>query len=103
MAALAQYNTDRLLIIGRNALYFEDYVLSMQYFNQAINSKPYLYEPWFYRAVAKYNLDDFTGARLTARRPSASTPSSQTSTNSEDWHAYNRRNTTTPSTTTTRH
>ena len=62
MAALAQYNTDRLLIIGRNALYFEDYVLSMQYFNQAINSKPYLYEPWFYRAVAKYNLDDFTGA-----------------------------------------
>ena len=62
LASIAQYNIDRLLIIGRNALYFEDYVLSIQYFNQAITAKPYLYEPWFYRAVAKYNLDDFTGA-----------------------------------------
>ena len=54
LSTIAQYNIDRLLIIGRNALYFEDYVLSIQYFNQAINAKPYLYEPWFYRAVAKY-------------------------------------------------
>ena len=45
----AQFNTDRLITIGRSALYYEDYVLSMQYFNQAINAKPYLYEPWFYR------------------------------------------------------
>lgn len=58
----AQYNIDRLLTIGRSALYYEDYVLSMQYFNQAISAKPYLYEPWFFRAVAKYNLDDFSGA-----------------------------------------
>ncbi len=58
----AQYNTDRLLTIGRSALYYEDYVLSIQYFNQAISAKPYLYEPWFFRAVAKYNLDDFEGA-----------------------------------------
>lgn len=58
----AQFNTERLLTIGRSALYFEDYVLSIQYFNQAIQAKPYLYEPWFFRGVAKYNLDDFTGA-----------------------------------------
>ncbi len=58
----AQYNTDRLLAVGRSALYYEDYVLSMQYFNQAILSKPYLYEPWFFRAVAKYYLDDFSGS-----------------------------------------
>ena len=58
----AQYNTDRLLTIGRSALYYEDYVLSMQYFNQAIAAKPYLYEPWFFRSVAKYYLDDFVGA-----------------------------------------
>ena len=50
----AQFNTDRLVMIGRSALYYEDYVLSIQYFNQAISAKPYLYEPWFYRAVAKY-------------------------------------------------
>ena len=49
-------------MIGRSALYFEDYVLSIQYFNQAISAKPYLYEPWFYRGVAKYYLDDFAGA-----------------------------------------
>jgi tetratricopeptide (TPR) repeat protein len=58
----AQFNTDRLITIGRSALYYEDYVLSIQYFNQAILAKPYLYEPWFFRAVAKYYLDDFAGA-----------------------------------------
>ena len=58
----AQFNTDRLIMIGRSALYYEDYVLSIQYFNQAISVKPYLYEPWFFRGVAKYYLDDFAGA-----------------------------------------
>ncbi len=60
--AHAQLNTDRLITIGRSALYYEDYVVSIQYFNQAITAKPYLYEPWFLRGVAKYNLDDFAGA-----------------------------------------
>ena len=54
LPSYAQYNTDRLLTIGRSALYYEDYVLSIQYFNQAISIKPYLYEPWFFRGVAKY-------------------------------------------------
>ena len=58
----AQFNTDRLVMIGRSALYYEDYVLSIQYFNQAISAKPYLYEPWFFRGVAKFYLDDFRGA-----------------------------------------
>ena len=58
----AQFNTDRLMLTGRSALYYEDYVLSIQYFNQVINAKPYLYEPWFFRGVAKFYLDDFVGA-----------------------------------------
>ncbi|MDR1745821.1 MAG: tetratricopeptide repeat protein [Tannerella sp.] len=58
----AQVNTDRVLAIGRNALYFEDYVLSIQYFNQVIKAKPWLAEPYFYRAVAKLSLDDYNGA-----------------------------------------
>jgi tetratricopeptide (TPR) repeat protein len=58
----AQFNTDRLVTIGRSALYYEDYVLSIQYFNQIILAKPYLYEPWFYRGVAKFYLDDYRGA-----------------------------------------
>ena len=60
--AVAQYNTDRLMITGRSALYYEDYVLSIQYFNQVLNAKPYLYEPWYFRGVAKFYLDDFVGA-----------------------------------------
>ncbi len=50
------------MLLGGNALYFEDYVLSIQYFNQVIRSKPWLAEPYFYRAIAKVNLDDFKGA-----------------------------------------
>ena len=58
----AQFNTDRLIMIGRSALYYEDYVLSIQYFNQVITAKPFLYEPWYLRGVAKYYLDDYAGA-----------------------------------------
>jgi tetratricopeptide (TPR) repeat protein len=60
--SLAQINTDRVIAIGRNALYFEDYILSIQYFNQVIRAKPWLAQPYFYRAVAKLNLDDYSGA-----------------------------------------
>ncbi len=58
----AQINTERVMIIGRNALYLEDYVLSIQYFNQVINAKPHLAEPYFYRAVAKLSLGDYQGS-----------------------------------------
>lgn len=62
LVARAQYNVDKLIRNGQVALHYEDYVLSIQYFNQIIALKPYLYEPWQYRAVAKFYLDDFTGA-----------------------------------------
>ncbi len=62
----AQYRVDRLITAGRSALYYEDYVLSIKYFNLAIGAKPYLYEPWYYRSVAKFNLDDFMGAESDA-------------------------------------
>jgi len=59
---MAQINTDRILTIGNNALQFNDYVLSIQYFNQVINVKPYLPEPYMLRASAKIQLGDFQGA-----------------------------------------
>lgn len=59
--AKAQVNTNRMMQIGRNALYFEDYVLSIQYFNRVVIVKPYLADPYYYRAIAKYYLDDMTG------------------------------------------
>lgn len=60
--ALAQINTDRVMLMGRNALYYEDYVLSIQRFNMVINARPYLSEPYFYRGLAKFYLEDYTGA-----------------------------------------
>lgn len=58
----SQINADRVMLMGRNALYYEDYVLSMQYFNMVINAKPYLSEPYFFRGLAKFYLEDFSGA-----------------------------------------
>jgi tetratricopeptide (TPR) repeat protein len=62
LPASAQVNTDRVMMIGKNALYFEDYVLAIQYFNQVITAKPYLADPYYFRAMAKFMLDDFKGA-----------------------------------------
>ena len=62
LGTFAQLNTDRITAIGKNALYYEDYVLSIQYFNQVIRLKPYLTEPYFYRSIAKIQLEDFQGA-----------------------------------------
>lgn len=64
--ASAQVNTDQVMRIGQNALYFEDYMVSIQYFNQVIAAKPYLAQPYFFRAIAKLNLDDYQGAEADA-------------------------------------
>lgn len=68
MQAAAQLNTDRTIQVGRNALYFENYPLAIQHFNQVIEAKPYLAEPYLYRAIAKYNLQDYSGAKADAAR-----------------------------------
>lgn len=68
LRADAQVNTDQVVNVGRNAMYFEDYVVAIQYFNRAIAAKPYLAYPYFYRAIAKYNLEDFKGAEDDAAR-----------------------------------
>lgn len=60
----AQINTDRVMMMGRSALYYEDYVLSIQRFNQVINAKPYLPEPYFYRGLAKFYLEDYVGSDM---------------------------------------
>ncbi|HRF68513.1 MAG TPA: tetratricopeptide repeat protein [Muribaculum sp.] len=62
----AQINTEQVLRVGQNSLYLEDYVLSIQYFNQVIAAKPYLAQPYFYRAIAKLSLDDYLGAEADA-------------------------------------
>lgn len=68
IAAMAQINTDQVLRVGQNALYFEDYMLSIQYFNRVIQAKPYLAQPYFFRAIAKLNLEDYVGAEQDATK-----------------------------------
>ncbi len=68
MPLWSQVNTEQVLRIGQNALYFEDYMLSIQYFNQAIQAKPYLAQPYFLRAIAKLNLEDYNGAEADAAK-----------------------------------
>ena len=46
---VAQMKCDRYLLLGGNALYFEDYVLSIQYFNQVYQIKALLAETLFYK------------------------------------------------------
>ena len=63
VSAMAQINTDRMMLMGRNALYYEDYVLSIRRFNMVISAKPYLSEPS--RAVDRPRIfipEDYTGA-----------------------------------------
>ena len=66
VGAKAQINTEQVLLVGQNALYFEDYMLSIQYFNRVITVKPYLAKPYFLRAIAKLNLEDYNGAEADA-------------------------------------
>ncbi len=64
--AMGQINAEQIVKVGQNALYFDDYVLSIQYFNRAIAAKPYLAQPYFFRAIAKLNLEDYRGAEADA-------------------------------------
>ena len=64
LIAKAQINAEQVVNIGKNVLSMDDYMLAIQYFNQAIKAKPYLADPYFLRGLAKMNLDDFKGAEL---------------------------------------
>lgn len=62
LGVLAQTDAEQVMNIGRNVLSMDDYMLSIQYFNQAIKAKPYLADPYYYRALAKLQLEDYAGA-----------------------------------------
>ncbi len=68
LSAHAQYNIDRLITSGEVALHYEDYVLSIQYFNKVLALKPYLWLPWYDRSIAKYYLDDYVGSEQDATK-----------------------------------
>lgn len=63
VSGFAQWNTANLLRMGqKDVLYFNDYVGAIDNFNSIIRIKPYLSEPYFFRGLAKLNLDDYDGA-----------------------------------------
>lgn len=59
---LSQINTDQVIFMGRSALASSDYLTAIRYFNQVIEAKPFLWEPYYFRAYTKFILDDYTGA-----------------------------------------
>lgn len=66
-SGIAQIDVEHVISIGRNALYFNDYVVSIGYFNRVIDTRPWLAEPYLYRAIAKISLDDYVGAEADAK------------------------------------
>ena len=59
---IAQIDAEKVTNMGRNALSVDDYLTAIHYFNQAIESKPFLSSPYYYRAYAKFTLEDYRGA-----------------------------------------
>lgn len=59
---VAQVNTRSVLAMGRNALFYQDYVAALQYFTMCVNAKPYLGEAYYYRALSRFYLGDYLGA-----------------------------------------
>lgn len=66
--ASAQINTDRMMTMGQNMIYFGDYELAIQCFNRVIEMKPRTERAYLYRAIALLNLDDYNGAEADASR-----------------------------------
>ena len=67
-SAYAQIDMEQVIKIGQNAIYFKDYVLAIQLFNNAVRADSTRAEPYYYRAMAKYQLDDYRGAEEDASK-----------------------------------
>ena len=60
--ARAQYDIDRFFNRGQMAMMEGQYTRAINNFNIIIRLDGDLYEAWFFRGIAKYNLGDFSGA-----------------------------------------
>lgn len=61
LPALAQVSAERSVELARGLMEMGDYALAVQYLNGAVKAKPYLGEPYYLRALAKYMLGDTRG------------------------------------------
>lgn len=60
--SMAQLNIDHFMRVGRTRVQIGNYVGAIESFNIVIKFKPYLPEPYFFRGIAKHNLEDFRGS-----------------------------------------
>jgi len=58
----AQVNIKHFMTLGENALRENNFQEALKNFNVVITYKPDLFEPYFLRGIAKYNLGDYLGA-----------------------------------------
>lgn len=61
--AASQVNTQQVILMGRAALYYDDYITAIHYFNTVLEARPYMAEAFYYRAVAKFSLEDYESAQ----------------------------------------
>ena len=62
IVSFSQLDTKNLIIKARLNIYNQNYTEALQTLNSIINIKPELVEPFFYRGVIKYQLNDMLGA-----------------------------------------
>lgn len=62
-ACLAQINKQHFYEKGRNDLIKKNYLNAIESFNILTQADPSLYDAYFFKAIAKYNLGDFIGAQ----------------------------------------
>lgn len=58
----AQINVENVLDMGRRAIGIDDYLTSIQHFNKVAEARPNDYRAYYYRAYAKFSLEDYQGA-----------------------------------------
>ena len=58
----SQLNHKHFILMGRIDLSEENYSEAILNFNKAVIAKPKDFEAYFLRGIAKYSLNDFTGA-----------------------------------------
>ncbi len=61
--SMAQINIQNLINQGQRSLFRNDNADAIRKFNLAIKINPELFQPYFFRGLAKYNLGDYVGAR----------------------------------------
>ncbi len=59
-----QYDISKIIEDGKYALEHKDYLLAIKYFNNIITYRPNNHEAYYYRASAKFALNDYMGSEI---------------------------------------